>query len=355
MRYPGFLKENGTIGFVAPSCGCGIEPYKTEFELAQSKFRSMGYQLQLGPNCYESSGIGISNTPGKCGEELTEYYIRKDNDVLISCGGGELMCETMDFVDVEAVKAADPKWYMGYSDNTNMTFFLTTICDTASVYGPCVSSFHMNPWHPSLQDAFDILTGAKAKVNEEGETSITVRNYDGWEKESFKSAENPIVTYNITEPFRMKSYIGGKEVSESVAFEGRLLGGCVDCLINMIGTKFDHVKAFNEKYKKDGIVWFLECCDLNVMSIRRALWEMDHAGWFETAKGFMFGRPLCYGQEIMGLDAYSAVTGILGKYNVPILMDVDLGHLPPMMPIITGSYGKVKAENNTTCVEMILK
>ncbi len=355
MKYPKFLQENGTIGFVAPSCGCGVEPYRTEFELAQKKFKEMGYALLLGPNCYASEGIGISNTPEKCGQELTEYYGRKDNDVLISCGGGELMCETMDYVDFEKVKEAEPKWYMGYSDNTNMTFLLTTLCDTASIYGPCVSSFHMEPWHPSLQDAFDILTGDSVTVNEKGQKSITVSNYDGWERESLKSEENPIVTYNITEPFRMRAYVGATETTQKVNFEGRLLGGCVDCLINMIGTKYDNVRAFNEKYKEDGVVWFLECCDLNVMSIRRALWEMDHAGWFETAKGFIFGRPLCYGQEIMGLDAYKAVTGILGKYNVPILQDVDLGHLSPMMPIITGSYGKIKGGNNTVSVEMILK
>lgn len=29
MRYGKFLPENGTIGFVAPSFGCNIEPYKS--------------------------------------------------------------------------------------------------------------------------------------------------------------------------------------------------------------------------------------------------------------------------------------------------------------------------------------
>lgn len=355
MKYPEFLKEKGTIGFVAPSFGCATEPYKTEFEIAQKKFRDMGYNLMLGPNCYAAEGIGISNTPEKCGAELTQYYVRRDNDVLISCGGGELMCETMDYVDFEQIKNAPAKWYMGYSDNTNMTFLLATLCDTASVYGPCVSSFHMEPWHPSLQDAFGILNGTKATVNAKGETTITVKNYDGWERESLKSEENPVVTYHITEPFLMKSFVGDKETKEKVTMEGRLLGGCVDCLINMIGTKYDNVKAFKEKYKEEGVVWFLECCDLNVLSIRRALWSMENAGWFEGAKGFIFGRPLCFGQEIMGLDAYNAVTGILGKHNVPILMDVDLGHLPPMMPMITGSYGKIVAADNSVSVEMILK
>ena len=54
-----------------------------------------------------------------------------------------------------------------------------------------------------------------------------------------------------------------------------------------------------------------------------------------------------YGQEIMGLDQYSAVTGILGKYNVPIIMDADIGHLPPAMPLISGAYTRVsvRADN----------
>ena len=52
--------------------------------------------------------------------------------------------------------------------------------------------------------------------------------------------------------------------------EGRLIGGCMDVLTLFLGTEFDGVKAFAEKYQKDGILWFLEACDLNPMGIRRA-------------------------------------------------------------------------------------
>lgn len=51
-------------------------------------------------------------------------YLSDEADALISCGGGELMCEILDDVDFDAIKAAKPKWYMGYSDNTNFTFFI---------------------------------------------------------------------------------------------------------------------------------------------------------------------------------------------------------------------------------------
>ena len=114
MRYPEFLKDRGTIGFVAPSMGCTTEPYRSAFDNAIKRFHSMGYKTIEGPNCRCDSGIGISNTPKKCAEELNESYASVDSDVLISCGGGELMCEVVPYIDFERVKQSKTKWYMGY-------------------------------------------------------------------------------------------------------------------------------------------------------------------------------------------------------------------------------------------------
>ena len=162
MRYPEFLRDGGTIGFAAPSCGCGTEPYRSLFDNALRRWRREGYGVILGPNTYRSDGIGISATPEECGAELTEAYCSPESDVIISCGGGELMCETLDYVDFDRIRAAEPKWYMGYSDNTNFTFLLTTLCDTASVYGPCAGSFGRRKLHPSLKDAKALLRGETA-------------------------------------------------------------------------------------------------------------------------------------------------------------------------------------------------
>ncbi|MGN1180436.1 MAG: S66 peptidase family protein [Suilimivivens sp.] len=348
MRYPEFLKKNGTIGFVAPSFGCNIEPYRSAFENAKRKWKEEGYQLDLGPNCYADEGVGISNTPKKCGEELTEYYVSEKNDCLISCGGGELMCEVLNYVDFEAVRKAKPKWYMGYSDNTNMTFLLTTLCDTASVYGPCASAFGMEPWHPSVTDAFALLKGEK----------LSFESYGMWEKESLKDEEHPLLPYNCTEPLEIKMFTpdsrGKLQRAEEAVLEGRLLGGCMDCLVNFLGTKFDKVSDFTENYKEDGIIWFLEACDLNVFAIRRAMWQMENAGWFSHVKGFLIGRPL-NGDPMMNLDHLDAVLAIAEKYRVPVIMDADLGHLSPTMPLITGSMAKIEGRDGRIKVSMMLK
>ena len=340
MRYPSFLQEQGTIGFVAPSFGCAEPPYKTAFLHAQDKLAESGYKLELGPNCYAREGIGISNTPEKCGEELNDFLCSDKSDVLISCGGGELMCEVLDYVDFDRIRKAEPKWYMGYSDNTNLVFLLTTLCDTAAVYGPCAGSFGMEPWHESIQDALDLLRGKK----------LVMKGYDTWEKEPLKSEENPLVPYHLTEKRILRCFPEGDS-----SFSGRLIGGCMDCLVNLLGTCYDRVGDFTRRYEEDGFIWFLEACDLNVFSIRRAIWQMQHAGWFSHVKGFLIGRPLVFGQEMMGLDQYHAVYDLLKEYQVPVIMDVDLGHLPPMMPLINGSFASVTVRGNELEVKMELK
>ncbi len=350
MKYPKNLQKGGCIGFPAPSFGCSIEPYYTAFQNSLKKWKELGFKTCPGPNAYASEGVGISNTPEKCGQELTDMYLSEEYDALISCGGGELMCEILDYVDFEAIKEAEPKWYQGYSDNTNMTYLLATLCDTASIYGPCAAAFGMEPWHQSLEDAYGLLTGSKSLV----------KGYELWEKESLKDAEHPLVPYNVTEPRAIKAYYKGEfldkpeKITEKIYISGRLLGGCMDCLVNLLGTKYDKTVEFAEKYTEDGILWFLEACDLNVFSIRRAMWQMEHAGWFTNAKGFLIGRPL-NGSAMFNLDAYEAVLAMAAKHNVPVIMDLDIGHLAPMMPLVVGSMAEVKVIGNDIEVNMMYK
>ena len=336
MRYPSFLKPGDRIGFIAPSFGAVMEPYHTLFLNTVKKFEDMGYKTVLGPNCFMDKGIGKSNTPEKCAEEINEFFTENKCDIIISCGGGETMCEDLPFVDFDAIASHTPIWYLGYSDNTNLTALLPTLANTAAIYGPCASSFGMEPWHSAIEDAFLLLKGEK----------LTFKNYDLWEKEDPKS-DDIFAPYNVTEPFDMKIYDPLKDgyVSEA-AFSGRVIGGCLDCLQNLCGTGFDKFVSFGEKYRDDGIIWFFEACDLNPMGIRRALWQLDNAGWFRHVKGFLVGRPLQIDANGMGFDRFSAVTGVLQKYKVPILFDLDIGHLPPMMPMITGAMANVKAVNN---------
>ncbi len=350
MRYPKDLAKGGCIGFPAPSFGCAIEPYYSAFQNSLRKWECLGYKTKPGVNAYANEGVGISNTPQKCAEEFMQMYLSKDTDALISCGGGELMCEILDYLDFEALTNATPKWFTGYSDNTNITYLLATICDVASIYGPCAAAYGMEPWHPAIQDSYELITGKKRSM----------QGYDLWEKESLKDEEHPLLPYNVTERRVLKIYDGSnlyedaEKYDKRIELQGRLLGGCMDCLVNILGTKYDKTTEYAEKYAEDGILWFLEACDLNNFSIRRAMWQMEHADWFKHVKGFLIGRPRC-GETIMGLDSYKAVLPIIEKYHVPVIFDVDIGHLAPMMPLVVGSLDQVVVQGNEIEITMEYK
>ena len=349
MRYPSFIKPGDTIGFPAPSFGCATEPYATRFDAALVRFARMGYKVQEGPNARLALGIGKSNTAEKCAEELNHMYPSHRNQALISCGGGELMCEDLPFIDFEKIRAADPKWYMGFSDNTNFTYTLTTLCDTASVYGPCAGAFGMKKWHPSLKDAFSVLDGSGLKDN-----AFTFHGYKSFQLTEKDEERDPLASYRLNKRTHYRGLRPDGSCGD-VSASGRLLGGCVDLLINMLGTPFDGTKDFIRKYRSDGILWFLECCDLTSMDMRRAIWQLKMAGWFQHASGFIIGRPLHYKEEMLGLDPYAAVYEPLKDLKVPVIFNADIGHLPPMIPIICGSMGSAWLEGQNLTLKMALE
>jgi len=340
MRYPKFLSQSDTIGVVAPSYSSINTPYFEAFQSALLNFQSLGYKVIVGECCNRCDGTGISSLPDICGRELTEFYCLEDSDVLISNAGGELMCSILDYIDFEKIRASTPKWFMGFSDNTNFTFLLTTLCDVASIYGPGFGAFGMKPWHAAINDALALLRGRK----------LTMRGYEYFQAGNTLQSPPLLQPYQDTQQKILHSF-----PFANMSFNGRLIGGCLDSLVRLAGTCFDKVSEFTHRHQEDGIVWFMENHSLNTWSVFRALWQLDHAGWFENVSGFLFGRSACIESGSNGLDQYGAVVKALKKYNVPIVMDVDFGHVPPAMPLICGSLADITVKGNEIEIDMQLK
>ena len=347
MRYPKPLSPGGVIDIVAPAFGAMIEPYHSALANAERRWREAGYTVREWPCVRTDDGVGISSTPARCADELMQALLDPTSEVVLSCGGGELMCEVAQRLDFKALAAASPKWFMGYSDNTNLTFPLACLCDTASIYGPCAPAFGMEPWHASIGDAWNLILGKDPA--QKNNSAPTVGSYEAWQLVAEKDEEHPLAPYNTTEKPRTTAWqpVGGAyEPVSNLTMNGRLLGGCLDVLANLCGTPLDGAARFNERYQSEGVVWFLESCDLGPFSVRRAICQLAAAGWFSQARGFIFGRPLHIDEEQMGLTQRRAILDGLAEADIcaPVILDSDLGHLPPSMPIICGSCGRIMFE-----------
>jgi len=337
MKYPKYLTKGDKITFIAPSFGATVEPYTTRTINAKKKLIKRGYQVFYGENVEKAELPYLSNTPELIGKEFMEHY--NDSDCLISVGGGEMQVETLPYVDFESIKNKTPKWFLGFSDNTNYTFQLETVSDTASLYGMCASQFGMYKYHESVSDALELIEGTK---------NIT-KGYPTYQGSTRKyQKEHPLAGFNLN-----KEKVLTLIPSNKIHMEGRLIGGCLDVLLVQCGTKYDHVKEFLERYKDDGFIWALEACDLTAIALRRAYFQLREAGWFKYCKGFLIGRPArAFNDEDFGINRFEALEP-LKSLNVPIIADFDLGHIKPTMPLVMGSYVKVDAKDNDVSVEQL--
>ncbi len=133
------------------------------------------------------------------------------------------MCDILEYVDFEALRQAKPKWYMGYSDNTNLTFLLLTLCHTAAVYGT---------WCGGLWNGA-VAPGPPGRHGPSDRQKQKVESYGSWEREGKKDEEHPYEPYYCTEPLKLRMYApdrGETKEERELFMQGRLIGGCMDCL-----------------------------------------------------------------------------------------------------------------------------
>ena len=373
IKRPESIGKGSVIGITAPSFGAATEPYSYLIDVAIENIEKRGYKILEGKTARLGDGIGISTDPKVAAAELTEFYKRDDIDAIISAGGGELMNETITYVDFEALKSAKPKWFVGYSDNTNFIFPLVTITGVQGIYGPCISGYG-KVWENTEEDAFALLEGTKdvfkgydmfvkepENTDENSETEAEAQSEEEQEDlfskprdEIFKVLREYRFDLNEKKVLTSFSCDGGKAVKVSddreVSAKGILLGGCLEVLENLVGTRFGRVKEF-KKENKD-IIWVIEKCEMNPMSYRRSLWNLREAGWFDGAAGFLIGRPgNFFDGDMMGVDRFNAVTEILAPIGAPIIMDADIGHVDPMLPIIMGADAQVSAIGNDLTIK----
>ena len=334
------------IYLVAPSFGCTTEPYKTRLKVAIKNLEKVGFKVVKGKNIFKNDGVVASSSPLSRGEEFEDAFFNSGAKYILSVGGGELMDEMLPFVDFKKIKESNikDKVFIGFSDNTNLTFTLTTLCDLTTIYGINAPNFYEYPFTYDTLDLYEILSKNKKEFK-------GYKFYDDINKYKDLDINKEDLDPLAKREFTLKKKIIAKNYKEEV--KGVILGGCLDILTNLVGTKYDNLKEYISK-QKDGIIWYIEACDLTPLSIRRALFQLEEAGWFKNAKMFLFGRHLCNDLVTLGINKYNAVDILdLTSKNIPYLLDIDLGHISPTLPFINGKTATIKYSRNNIFIKYL--
>lgn len=337
MIYPEFLKEKKQLAVTAPSDGIVEELKIKRLESALKNFKDLGYNVIETKNV-RCSKKGRSSSSKEQAKQLEQLFLNDDISVIFCASGGDFLLEMLPFLDFQKI-SSNPKWIQGYSDPTSLLFILTTNYDIATIYGDNFKTFGMLPWHSSLKNNLEILKG----------NIIKQESFDKFEEESYE-LKTGLEPYNMTQKAVWRTLDGKK----NVAFKGRIIGGCIDVLAEIFGTKYDKTTQFIEKYKQDGIIWYFDNCELSSEQLIRTLWKFRENGWFQYTKGIIFGRSVAANHSYYNIKLEETLHHSLDELKVPIIMDADIGHIPPRMTIINGAVAKVTYSNNKGEIELKL-
>lgn len=326
VRFPAPLRPGDVVGVTAPSSG--VRPHEqARFDFCLQDLRDHGFEVRVGACVGGGDGVVSAPAPERAAE-LTAMLLDPQVRAVVPPWGGELAIDLLGLLDLDALAAAEPTWLVGYSDTTTLMLPLTVVAGLATVHA---SGLMETPYAapPPLLHWLDVVTAAP------GSTLVQAASAQ------FQGAwpdlrEHPHGTaWALSEPTAWQR-LGSEEPFRAT---GRLVGGCLETVSLLAGSRYGDVPGFARACAPEGLVVHLEVAESSALTACRLLHALRLAGWFDAATCVLLGRTS--GPDSGGFSQRDAVRSALGDLDVPVLLDVDLGHVPPQLALVDGALATV--------------
>lgn len=323
IRYPVPLQRGDRIGVTSPSSGVPSDLHpRLDFCLEQ--LRRRGYEVVVG-QCMD--GTGPTSASGReRAEELTAMLTDPDIRAVVPPWGGELAVETLPHLDMAAIAASDLTWVVGYSDVSTLLLALTTMTGTATVHAPNLMDFPYRVPQPLASWLDVVALPAGESVIQGATTHHRSSGFDRWQDEPTLDEYTLDVpgTWSLLDP-----------AAGDVRVSGRLIGGCIETVGMLAGTAYGDLDAFARDHAPEGLIVYVEAAENGAFTIARDLWRMRLAGWLDRANAVLVGRTAA--PDAPGFTQRDAVLSALADLDVPVVTDVDFGHVPPQLVLVNGA------------------
>ena len=326
IRYPAPLRPGDTIAVTSPSAG--VEgPAAARIDFCLEWLRSEGFDVVVG-DCMDGSGITSAPAEQRAAE-LTAMLCDPDVRCVLPPWGGETAIDLVDLLDWDALAAAEPTWLVGYSDISTLLLPITTRLGWATIHGDNLADI---PYRPpiGLLPWRALAAGPGPHVQRDSGVVAGWRPFE----------DDPRAT-EWREVGRGSWRLHG---ADSLVASGRLIGGCVETLANLAGTPYGDVRAFGEAHADDGLIVYVEVAEDDAATICRNLHGLRLAGWFDHAVAILVGRTSA--PDHPQLTQEQAVIDALGRLGLPIVLDVEIGHVPPHLPLVNGALATVTVDGD---------
>jgi muramoyltetrapeptide carboxypeptidase len=339
IRYPRPLVPGDVIGVTAPSSGIP-ESLVGRLRFAAQQLRDRGFTVDMG-GCIDGS-MHISAPVEQRARELMRMLLDPTIKAIVPPWGGETAIDLIPHLDFDALALAEPTWFVGYSDISTLLTPITLRTGMATLHG---SNLMDTPYlvPDSLMSWIDIASLPAGSIFKQTSPGVhRVNDWDDWDN-------NPDVTEHSWNGNGTWERLDTGQ--EPVSVSGRLIGGCIETMVNLAGTPYLNTKALREG-PSDSLIVYAEASGVDATTICRHLHGMRLAGFFDGAKAILVGRTGA--PDSPSLSQSEAVLDALGMLGVPIVGNVECGHVPPQLPIINGAQGHLVFNEKEQYLEQTL-
>lgn len=296
------LTRGDTVALIAPSGPVASEKH----DLAVENLESLGLKVKPGRHWRGVSGF-FSGTDEERLEDLNAALRDPEVRLVVCARGGYGAMRLLDHIDWDAWKN-DPKPILGYSDIT-------------ALHCAGFARIGVQGWHGAIP---------AGKWCDFERASLEAALFGPSEYDLLASGNRP-----SSAPLSLGNAVANARAGESVT--GTLLGGNLCILASLSGTPY--------LPKTDGAILLLEDVGEYPYRIDRFLVQLELAGVFSGARAILVGKfegcGAAKGDENLP-TVHDVLRERLDRLPIPVLHNVDFGHLPEKITWPFGAQVELK-------------
>ena len=287
MILPASLKQGDTIAICSPAGP--VDDYKVEG--AKQVLEQQGFKVRVMPHALGTHGI-YSATDSERLADMTDALVDPEVRAVLCSRGGYGVVHILDRLDaIDLTK--DPKWIIGFSDISAL-HALAVKQGVASVHSPMAGHIMLGADDPDNKILFDILKGER----------------------------NPV------------SFPSCPQYDRPGTASGRLVGGNLAVLADLIGTKYD---VFHP-----GTILFIEDVAEPIYKIERILYQLRMSGVLSDLAGLIVGQFTEYKPDKSYETMEQMISDMVSPYRYPVAFNVPVGHVNHNIPLIENVMATLK-------------
>lgn len=280
--YPSPLKQGDKIAILAPAGPIKPAPVDS----AAKVLKDLGYEPVIYPHTFGEFGH-FSGTHDERFLDLAAAFTDPEIRAILCARGGYGVVHNLDKLSALPL-TADPKWVIGFSDISALHALMASK-DIASIHSSMAKQVALGPDNADNAELFAILKG-----------------------------EFPSYTF---EP---------NEYNHTGHAEGKLLGGNLAVIADLISTPFDIIQP--------GTILFIEDVSEPIYKIERILYQLRLSEVLPKLKGLIIGQFTEYRPDDNHPSMEAMIAEALADYPyLPVAFNIPIGHVDHNVPVIESS------------------